>query len=183
MKRISTSCRASGFSLVEITVAIGIFAFVVVGIIGMFPTALRLRSESALETRAVMIAEELFAAARASTNFPMVWGVRDGPTGAYLSPPEDITAAPVVVGYPANTSVPFFLASTHRSAASGTPDSFWEGTVPPGAAANEIFALARLSAQKVTNNLYQVTVEVRAPASAPLARSQPMVFTTYHYAP
>lgn len=183
MKSRSRPRRTGGFSLVEITIAIGIFAFVVVAILGMFPTALRLRTESALETRAVMIAEELFAAVRASPDFPMVWGIRDGPTGDYLSPPEDITTGPVVVGYPANTSVPFFLASSHRSAASGDPADLWEGNVPTGAAANEIFTLAKLHAQKITNNLYQVTVEVRAPASVPRVRSQPIVFTTYHYAP
>ncbi len=181
-RRCRTGC-AHGFSLVEITIAIGIFAFVVVAILGMFPTALRLRTESALETRAVMIANELFAAVRAAPDFPKVWGVRDGPTGSYLSPPEDITTGPVVVGYPANTSVPFFVAASGRAGASGNPDDLWGGNVPAGAAANEILTLARLSARKVTNNLYQVTVEVRAPASVPLARSQPMVFTTYHYAP
>lgn len=183
MTCLPRKCRARGFTLVEITISIGIFAFVVVAILGMFPTALRLRTESALETRAVMIAEELFGVVRASPDFPEVWGVRDGPTGDYLTPAEDITASPVVVGYPANTSVPFFVAASGRGADSGTPESLWQGNLPAGATKNEIYTLAKLSAQKITNNLYRVTVEVRAPASVPLARSQPMVFTTYHYAP
>lgn len=177
------TCGVSGFSMVEVTVAIGIFAFVIVAILGLFPTAMRLRSESALETRAVMIARELFAAVREAPDFPRVWGVRDGPTGDYLSPPEDISLSPVVVGYPAHTSVPFFLAASGRGTSSGSPESLWQGNLPADAAKNEIFTLAKLSARRVTNNLYQVTVEVRAPAGVPLERSQRMVFTTYHYAP
>ncbi len=182
MTRLSQPCRETGFSLVEVTIAIGIFAFVIVAILGLFPTAMRLRSESALETRSVMIAQELFAAARASTNFPQVWAVRDGPTGDYLSPAEDITQHPVVVGYPANTSVPFYLSAIGRTE-SGDPEKLWEGNLPSGAVNNAILTLAKLSAKKITDNLYQVTVEVRAPATVPLARSQPMVFTTYHHAP
>ena len=34
------------FSLVEVTVAIGIFAFVIVGIIGLFPTALKMQARN-----------------------------------------------------------------------------------------------------------------------------------------
>ena len=64
--------------MVEVTVAIGIFAFVVVAILGLFPAALRLRTDSALETRAVMIANELFASVRASTNISNVT-LRAGP--------------------------------------------------------------------------------------------------------
>ena len=52
--------KSAGFSLVEVTVAIGIFAFVVVGVLGLLPTALRMRAESAQETRAVMIATGAF---------------------------------------------------------------------------------------------------------------------------
>lgn len=183
MIRLSHPRREAGFSLVEVSIAIGIFAFVIVAILGLFPTAMRLRSESALETRSVMIAQELFAAVRAATNFPEVWAVRDGPltlsSDRYLSPPEDITQSPVVVGYPANTSVPFFLAASGRG---GNPNALWQGNLPADATQNEILTLAKLSAQKITNNLYQVTVEVRAPASAPLDNTRPMVFTTYHYA-
>lgn len=180
MTRLPQSRREAGFSLVEVTIAIGIFAFVIVAILGLFPTAMRLRSESALETRSVMIAQELFAAVRAATNFPHVWGVRDGPTGDYLNPAEDITQNPVVVGYPANTSVPFYLAASGRG---GDANALWQGTLPAGAAQNEILTLAKLSAQKITNNLYEVKVEVRAPATAPLNNTKPMVFTTLHYAP
>lgn len=180
MTRPKSLCvGAAGFSLVEVTIAIGLFAFVVVGILGLFPTAMRLRGESARETRAVLIAQELFAAVRASPDFPRIWAVRDGPIGAYLSPPADISAGSVVVGYPANTSVPFFLAASSRPT---DPESLWRGELPGGATRNEIFTLAKLSARQLTNNLYQVTVEVRSPANVPLANSQPMVFTTYHYA-
>ena len=37
-------CHGEAFSLVEVVIAIGLFAFVIVGILGLFPAALRIRS-------------------------------------------------------------------------------------------------------------------------------------------
>ena len=150
----------------------------------MFPTALRLRSESALETRAVMIAEELFSSVRLATNINNVI-LRAGPK---LDDPRNYQAVnltnnrSVVIGYPSSTSVPFYLWYSGRGGDADDPDAAWNtGRMPSDAAANSIQTLAKLWATNITNNLYQVTVEVRAPAVAPSAR--PIVFTTYHYAP
>jgi type II secretory pathway pseudopilin PulG len=60
------SGKGGGFSLVEVTIAIGIFAFVIVAILGLFPVALKQRSDSALETRAVLVAQQVFESIRAS---------------------------------------------------------------------------------------------------------------------
>ena len=173
MTCLTRTCRARGFTLVEITISIGIFAFVVVAILGMFPTALRLRTESSLETRAVMIANQLFAAVRTAPNISNVvlWA---GP-----SPSTNSLAGnkAVVVGYPVNASVPVFLETNNA-------DGAWErGEMSAEATSREVQTLAKLAATKLTNRLYQVTVEVRAPAVARLERTPPLVFTTYHYAP
>ena len=77
-RRTESVLLTQGFSLVEVTISIGIFAFVIVGIIGMLPAGMRMRAESAAETRGVLISEELFAAVRAATNLSAV-EVRDGP--------------------------------------------------------------------------------------------------------
>jgi len=175
--------NAAGFSLVEVTVAMGIFAFVVVGILGLFPAGMKLRTESAQETRAVLIGQELFSAVRAASSITNVI-LRDGPA---LSPrnnePENLTQGPVVIGYPSQTTVPYGLFSRRRGF---NPDDIWRsGQLPAWAAANDIATLARLSATNVPGfpNLYQVTVEVRAPASLNLTNSKPTVFTSFVSSP
>lgn len=173
--------RSGAFSLVEVAIAIGIFAFVVVGVMGLLPAGLRMRADSAAETRGVLISEELFAAARAATNLSSVV-VRDGPG---LKPGNnrtiDITARESVLGYPSQTSVPFWSFDSN-------PGSSWTNAGGSDAevtrsSANAIDTLARLRATRIAPRLYNVTVEVRAPASLPLANSRPAVFSTLVYSP
>lgn len=49
------------FSLVEVTLALGIIAFALVGIMALFPVAMRSAKESQEETKATFIAKEIFA--------------------------------------------------------------------------------------------------------------------------
>jgi type II secretory pathway pseudopilin PulG len=178
---------AGGFSLVEVTVAIGIFAFVAVGVLGLLPAALKQRADSSRETRAVLIAEELFAAVQAAPTLTNVI-MRDGP-GLRLQNNQEINLLQpdgVVVGYPPQTSVPYYLwGGTRQRDTKGA----WEGgQLPADASANNIETLARLTAQVftntgVTNGLYQVTVQVRSPASVPLTNTPPVTFTTLVYSP
>lgn len=176
----------AGFSLVEVTIAIGIFAFVVVGVLGLLPAGTRMRADSAAETRGVLISEELFAAVRAATNLNSV-EVRDGPASTAANNQRvDLTSQFVVIGYPAQSSVPYFLWGGERQDV-GTPESAWiDGQMPAGAIANGITALAKLTATNATSfgpGMYRVTVEVRAPASMPLTNSRPMTFSTLVYSP
>jgi len=166
-----------------VTIAIGIFAFVVVGIMGLLPAGLKMRAESSAETRGVLIAEELFAAVRAATNLSTVV-VRDGPALQLRNnQPVNLKAEKVVIGYPSQTTVPYFLWGGSRGA--GSPDSAWiQGQMPPGAVANAIETLAQLSATNIGGSLYRVTVEVRAPASVPLTpNSRPATFSTIVFSP
>lgn len=172
-----------GFSLVEVTIAIGIFAFVVVGIIGLFPTALRLRSESALDTRAYMIAQQLFASVQGSLNISNA-SFRDGPAmGPGNTRNTNLLTGPVVLGYQVRSAMPYYYYFQNPGAAwtnaGGADAQIAQSTV------NEIDALARLSATLVTNipgvtNLYQIRVEVRSPATLPLTNTRPVTFSTYH---
>jgi type II secretory pathway pseudopilin PulG len=178
MKRASQCNPDGGFSLVEVTVAIGIFAFVVVGVLGLLPVGMRMRSDSAAETRGILIAEELFAAVRAAPSLTNVV-VRDGPA-LEIRNSQSVNirnGEVVVIGYPSGSTVPFFLWGGARDA--GSPDSAWvQGVMPPGATTNGIDTLARLSATSLGANLFRVQVEVRAPASVPLASSRPVRFST-----
>jgi type II secretory pathway pseudopilin PulG len=173
-----------GFSLVEVTIAIGIFAFAIVGILGLLPAGMRIRADSAAETRGVLISEELFASVRAATNLAAVT-VRDGP-GLQATNNQTINLAngdAVVIGYPSQTTVPYFLWGGKRTDV-GTPESAWvEGKMPPEAMQNAIDTLARLSASRMGNGLYRVSVEIRAPAILALSNSRPISFSTLVYSP
>ena len=197
--------EADAFSLVEVAIAIGIFAFVIVGIIGLFPTALRIQSESAVETRSSMIAQQLFDAVDLSiakwTNpsgnvFTNVT-VRDGP-GLITANSRgvDITkvASPVVLGYQTKSSMPYYLYKQNGADAwtkgigpgAGAQEPPDGAKVNPPAISNDITTLARISAiSNIAGNpkLYQVTVEVRSPAFAALSNTTPSAFTTLKAAP
>lgn len=195
---------ADAFSLVEVAIAIGIFAFVIVGILGLFPTALRIQSESAVETRSSMIAQQLFDAVDLSidkwtnpsgnvfTNITL----RDGPgLVAANSRGIDLVNAsrPIVLGYQMKSSMPYYLYKQNGSAAWNTGIASGAGAqeppdgakVNPPALSNDIITLAKISASNVAGNpkLYQVTVEVRSPAVAALSNTPPSVFTTLRAAP
>lgn len=175
--------RRKAFSLVEVVIAIGIFSFVIVGIFGLLPAALKQRENAAEETYAVLIAEELFAGVRAAGGARGIV-MRDGPglgQNNNVYPAADLTQGPLVLGYPSQTTVPFGMWHSSRG---NDPDTLWEsGNLPQWAIENGIATLARMSATEVTPTLYQVTVEVRLPASLPLESSQPVKFTTLVYTP
>lgn len=182
-----TRRRPQAFSLVEVTIAIGIFAFVVVGVMGLLPAGMRMRADSAAETRGVLISGELFAAVRAAPSLDNVTFRRgpklDAGNMAYvdLTLPASHQRGQLVMGYPIQTTVPYYFFY-------GNPGSSWSnvgGTDPEisQAAVNAIDTLARLSATNIGGNLYRVTVEVRAPASVPLANTRPSVFTSLVYSP
>jgi hypothetical protein len=179
----------AGFSLVEVTVAIGIFAFVVVGVLGMFPAGMRMRADSSQETRGMLIAQELFASVAASPSVRAVV-MRDGPglrPGNNISPAADLTLGPVVVGYPTRTTVPYGLWHSSRGGSpesGGDPEGVWSrGELPGWALSLSVDALARISATNVAPGLFQVNVEVRAPANIPLTNSRPISFSTLVYSP
>lgn len=166
------------FSLVEVTVAIGIFAFVAVAILGLLPAAMKLRADSSQETLATMIAQQLIASVDAAPSLSSV----TLQTGAYQGNPPTattnlLTTTPVL-GYLSGTSLPFWIYNENAAASwvnSGASDS-----EVVKSAANNIATMARLSVvtNGVPTGLARVTVEVRAPASLALSNSRVVTFTT-----
>ena len=75
------------------------------------------------------------------------------------------------------TAVPYWLFRNNAATA-------WSN-MPTEAAVNNIETMAKWSATNVPDvpGLYQVTVEVRSPASIPLKFTKPTVFKTYFYSP
>lgn len=53
--------KSRAFSLVEIVLALGIISFAIVGIMGLFPAAMKSAQESQRETRAALIARQIFS--------------------------------------------------------------------------------------------------------------------------
>lgn len=51
--------KGEGFSLIEVVLALGIISFALVGIMGLFPIALKSSQESQRETRATIIAQQI----------------------------------------------------------------------------------------------------------------------------
>ena len=174
--------RNAGFSLVEVTIAVGIFAFVVVGVLGLLPAGMRMRADSAAETRGVLISEELFASLRASPSITNVT-FRDGPgLKAGNNRTVNLLNRQVVLGYPSQTTVPYWSFDKN-------PGSSWTNAGGADAeitqsSVNSIDTLARLTATNMGNGFYRVTVEVRAPASVPLTtNTRVSTFSSLVYAP
>ena len=57
----SLQSRLSGFSLVEVTIALGVFAFAVLGLMGMLPIALQTHRDAKLDTVLSQIKQRLAA--------------------------------------------------------------------------------------------------------------------------
>lgn len=160
-----------GFSLVEVTIAMGIFAFVVVAILGLYPVGLKMRGDSALETRATMIATELISSVKAATNLSSVT-FRVTPA-ENMNAPVNLANGPVVFGYTGFASGPV------RVVGQGASANVWSNGYNGDP---QIQTLARVQVQ--TNylsrtGLHQVTIEVRPPQT----NARPVSFHTLLYQP
>ncbi len=176
-----TRQRSQAFSLVEVTIAIGIFAFVIVGVMGLLPAGMRMRADAAADTRGVLISQELFAAVRAATNLSKVV-VRDGPgLRAGNNRTINLLSGQSVLGYPSQTTVPYW--SFDRNPGSSWTNAGGSDAEVAQSAANAIDTLTRLTATNLGGGLYRVNVEVRAPASIPLTNSRSSLFSTLIYSP
>ena len=159
------------FSLVEVTIAIGIFAFVIVGIMGLFPAALKQRSDAALETRAVMAAQQVFAGINgsSSTNAIFLPPTKDQ---ADQLPSKSISSFPWVLQF----------GTTNTSALRIVDGGAWSNT----ATEVDADALARVKIQAEPGapaGLYRATVDYGRPASLSESKRRNFSFTKLVYLP
>lgn len=82
--RLRAPFESVGFSLVEVVMALGIFAFVVVALVGLFSVGLNTGRESSEELEAAHLTESMFAARRSAPIATTVEGC--------LLPPLNIAA-------------------------------------------------------------------------------------------
>jgi uncharacterized protein (TIGR02598 family) len=165
--------QKSAFTLVETVVAIGIFSFVIVGILGLFPAGMRRQAESGAEARARIIAESVFETIKVSDSLQN-------------------SKIPVEVGTPnlqfrnhiQGTLLGFAQDGTGINYAwpSGSTSDWGNGNVP---ANQNITTKARVLSTLVPDNpnLYQVTVDVGTPANLPERAMQVYRFTTFVHSP
>jgi type II secretory pathway pseudopilin PulG len=178
---------ASAFTLIESVVAIGIFAFVIVGIVGLFGASLERQRQASFETRAVMISQQILARIRAAESATNVVFTRGTDADKALQP--KIFHSANFTTSPTNTLVFYYKKDgTEISGLLATNDytnntyTFFPG-YPPETLTDDIVGRAQLTA--TTNNtgnpsLYRVTIEVSEPANLPLAaRRYTNTFTTF----
>jgi type II secretory pathway pseudopilin PulG len=178
--------RASGFSLVEIAVAVGLFAFGVVGIIGLFPAALAQRGDSAREMRARIIAGQVFEALRGSNNDALVGKgeivlpplIEMGAEEGENAPGEEDLRRKIIAGF-----FPFCLGFGESGTAvvRDIPgDSMWNNGVSGDAQDSAYIALVSRELV-VPPNLYRVDVQVGNPAVLPADKRRNVSFSGLVY--
>jgi type II secretory pathway pseudopilin PulG len=166
--------RKRAFSLVETVVAIGIFSFVIVGILGLFPAGMKRQAEARAEARARIIAESIFECIKASESLAnsKIPSEIENPYG--LQSRSHLQGT--LLGYAQDgTSINYLWPP-------GSTSDWANGNIP---ANQSITTKARIQVTPVPDNpnLYQVTVDVGSPANLPENAMQIFSFTTLVYSP
>ncbi len=154
------------FSLIEIVLALGVIAFALVGIMGLFPVAMKSAQESQRETRATLIAQQIFADLRVAsgTNRMLVHGASAG------------TPSALTTNFNLSQNTNAFLAydADGQGLALPVSASDFSSSVPAAT------FLASIAADTNTgvSNLTRVQATIEAPASAPSTNRSKYTFVT-----
>lgn len=146
--------------------ALGVISFALVGIMGLFPVAMKSAQESQWETRATLIAQQIFSDLRTGT----------GADRAYVRGPSPTNAAWVVTN---------FSLATDQNRAYLAYDLTGKGLTNGLSSANPVpdanaFFLATIEVDTNTSvpNLSRVQTTIEAPAPAPAANRSKYTFVT-----
>ncbi len=181
-------CR-SAFSLVEVVVAIGIFSFIIVGIIGLFPILLENQKRTVFENRGMLITQHPHSRIINATNLASVFlnrGYDKENETAFVTNHLfwQNSSQPLVLGVQADgTSVGAILQESDWDQASISPI----GPVN-GSSIGDITIKARVSLTKngvvpPIPGLYRFDCEVSQPANLPLASRMKSTFSTLVFLP
>ncbi|MFZ4598340.1 MAG: type IV pilus modification PilV family protein [Terrimicrobiaceae bacterium] len=151
-----------GFSLIEIVLALGVIAFALVGIMGLFPVAMKSAQESMRETRATFIAQQIFSDLRTGTGTNRFLLVGAAPTATTPLSLADNSASVVVL-------------FDNNAVATGTNGATTFSNAAPSAA-----FVANVTVQTNTGvpNLSQVQATIEAPAAAASTNRSRYTFVT-----
>lgn len=196
---LSTSCiisqrrrhfQSAAFSLIEVVVAIGIFSFIIVGIIGLFPILLENQKLTVFDNRGVLITQHPLSRMQNATNLASVFlnrGYDKSNETAFVIKHlfwEGNASRPLVLGIQADgTSVGAVLKESDWENASISPDD------PTGASSIENITIkAKIGLRKTgispsLPGLYRFDCEVSQPANLPLAARMKSSFSTLVFLP
>jgi len=147
-----------GFSLIEVVLALGVISFAIVGIMGLFPVAMRAGLESQRETRAVYIARQIFADLQtgpATNTFLATGTANNRPVWTPIN-----LAAP-----PQPPSTIYFDEEGRPIGTAATPDS-------------QFLVNLIITTNTPVAGLAHVQIDVMAPATAPAANRSTNTFVT-----
>jgi type II secretory pathway pseudopilin PulG len=176
--------RSAAFTLIESVVAIGIFAFVIVGIVGLFGSALERQRQASFETRSVMVSQQILARIRAANSASNLFITRGTGTN------EEKLFHATNISSTTSNAISFYFKKDGTEISGLTPSENYVSAnyIPfPGynadGAPQDIVGRARatLTANETgITNLYRVTIEVSEPANLPIeARRYTNTFTTF----
>jgi uncharacterized protein (TIGR02598 family) len=153
----------SGFSLIEVVIAVGLFAFAAVGIVAMFPMGLRKQNQMANNFAAVQAANQVMAFIDSATNKEAA------------SPILSNTATTNVFGISA------FWETNATNANMTNPTNF--STVnssnwTTGVSEIGMNSLVRVISEPLGGGLYRITFDVSYPAAAAFSNRQVERFST-----
>jgi len=155
-----------GFSLVEVVLALGVISFALVGIMGLFPVALKSAQESQRETRATLIAQQIFSDLR----------TRTGTNRLVVRGPSAANASSLITNFSlaANTN----LILSYDADGNGRTDQ-----ISPGAFSDAVPDAAFLASVAVDTNtgipkISRVQATIEAPAAAASTNRSKYTFVT-----
>jgi len=163
--------RKDGFSLVEVVLALGIVAFAVVAILGMFPVALGAAKDSLSETHAAMIAQLIVGQLRSQPASGATFAVAPDPT---------TTSGSYVLNL-ANTQTVYAVYDENGQPVGRV--AMGQFTTPSGLNATQKAQCAYMvrltvDADKPAVGFSQITVDVTYPGMAPAASRKTSSFVT-----
>jgi uncharacterized protein (TIGR02598 family) len=159
-----SGCRISrklgtGFSLVEVVIALGIVSFAVLAIVGMLPMALKSAQESMRETDSTLIAQRIFSELRTGSSGNRTLTISSNGTTRSLALSANSTNS---------------LAFTQD----GIPQAFFTSTNSPQDADYDFYAQIAVLTNTGVANLSRVQIDIAAPAAAPPTARTTNSFTT-----
>jgi len=158
--------KKRGFSLVEVVLALGVIAFALVGIMGLFPVALKSAQESQRETRATLIAQQIFSDLRTlnGTNRLLVRG------------PSAANASSLVTNFSlaANTNLILSYDADGNGRTGGISPGSFSAAFPDAA----FLASVAVDTNTGIPKLSRVQATIEAPAAAPSTNRSKYPFVT-----
>ena len=149
----------TGFSLVEVVLALGIVSFAVLAIVGMMPMALKSAQDSMRETDATLIAQRIFSELRTGS-------------GANRTVTKDPINSIQTINLSADSTNN--LAFTQD----GMPQAFFTSTNSPANGIYDFYAQISVFTNTGVTNLSRVQINITAPAAAPPTARTTNSFTT-----